>query len=380
MPSPIVHPPRWSLSSSYSFCLRNSVISSKVTDRTIFCPVLYGCPWCSLHDSDIYGIMCLLRQSLKCSLTSLSQRVKETCAELNCPVTWVLSSNTAHEAKRDEEGWRTIQRPISSTLLSNSGFQGPFAPPCCGRWCLLAHSVPGSQCNQPQTATSPWSCLTGTQLPWDHRTKQPIPRSAEEGSMAKQVWEMLCLPSLSRKFKMYLHTPKALDLCQKILFYFLFSQAFPQRYLTKLSPTPSENIWAEHLPLWEILKQWCGLLCERQWWPFYFPGWRRCLGEGKGRRFKQNGLLIRISLLSSMDSFGEDSVHVYYGCNITSNWAHFMAGSSISGQIDLSGDRESHSHGQGAGDCSFTCVPRSHEHCNYTEQTILIGVLSTVFI
>ena len=174
MSSPTVHPQRWAVSSLSSFCLRNAVISSKAADRTIFCSVPASRPWCSLHDDGIYGIICLLHQPLKCSLNSLSQRDEETYAELNFPVIGVLSSNTTGEAKGDE-GWRTVQRPVSSAFLSNSGFQGPLALPCSRQWVMLA----GSQCDQaavqPEAPTSPWSSLIRLWPPWDCRAKQPVP-------------------------------------------------------------------------------------------------------------------------------------------------------------------------------------------------------------
>lgn len=90
------------------------------------------------------------------------------------------------EAKR-EEGWRTIQRPVSSTLfvsfleiasfLSDPGFKGTLSQP------------------------------------WDHKTKQPFSCHVlpKRGSVAQEVWEVLWLP-VSRKFKLCLRILKALDL------------------------------------------------------------------------------------------------------------------------------------------------------------------------
>lgn len=154
VPSPIVHAQKWPLfivaaASLASFCLRNAVISSKAADGTIFCPMPDICTFCSLHGGDIYGIICLL-QPLKCSLNTLSQGDEEIYAELNfLPAIWVFSGNTTGEAKR-EEGWRTIQRPVPSTLfasfleiapfLSDPGFKGTLAQPYSRQWVILTES------------------------------------------------------------------------------------------------------------------------------------------------------------------------------------------------------------------------------------------------
>lgn len=146
-----------------SFCLRNTVISSKAAEGTIFCPMPDICTFCSLHGGDIYGITCLL-QPLQCFLKALSQRDEETYAELNFfPAVWVSSGNTTGEAKR-EEGWRTIQRPVSSTLfasfleiapfLLDPSFKGSLAQPYSRQWAILTGSQRDQTALQPQPPTS----------------------------------------------------------------------------------------------------------------------------------------------------------------------------------------------------------------------------------
>ena len=110
------------------------------------------------------------------------------------------------------------------------------------------------------------------------------------------VWNLCILP-LSGTFEMCVSIKGSRCVLKKCG-EFLSGQVLHQTYLTKESPTPSQD---GVVPAWNISllgrlwKQWFGLLL---WEVLLFLAWKTCLGKPKNGHLTWNQLLARLSVLN----------------------------------------------------------------------------------